>query len=130
MKQALINLSKHRRTELGTQDPFQLTCAILFFGVPCRGLDGERLGLAAIARGQSTQGFLSDLRGDSPMVDDLAQDFIGKFQGRDTVQIFSFYETKESGTAIKVRLSTCHARALDPLTLQTELFRQTNNERT
>ncbi|TAQ87678.1 hypothetical protein B7494_g3974 [Chlorociboria aeruginascens] len=100
VKQALINLSKQSKIEPGTQEPFQSTCAMLFFGVPCKGLDGEILGLAAMAKGQSTEGFLSDLRRNSPMVDTLAQNFLSVFQNRNSVQIYSFYETVESPTAV------------------------------
>jgi len=71
----------------------------LFFGVPCKGLDGDRLGLAAMAKGQSTEGFLSDLRGDSQLCTNLAQDFLSVFNGLDWVKIFSFHETMESATA-------------------------------
>src|ERR1700722_3036024 len=102
VKQTLVNLSKQSLTEPEIQETFQLVYAMLFFGVPCKGLDGERLGLAAMAKGQTTEGFLSDLRHDSPMVDKLAQDFLKVFNGRPWVRIYSFHETVESVTAVMV----------------------------
>jgi hypothetical protein len=83
---------------------FLLTYAILFFGVPCDGLAGERLGLAAMAKGQPTQGFLSDLRLDSRITSSLAQEFRAVLNDRPFLQIFSFYETWASPTAVIVRL--------------------------
>jgi len=106
VKQALVNLSK-QSSEREFKETFQSVYAILFFGVPCKGLDGERLGLAAMAEGQSTQGFLSDLRYDSWMVDKLAQDFLEVFFGREWVRIYSFHETVESATAVMVSFLSC-----------------------
>jgi hypothetical protein len=106
VKQALVNLSK-QSSERELKEAFQSVYAVLFFGVPCKGLDGERLGLAAIAKGQSTQGFLSDLRYDSWMVDKLAQDFLEVFFGREWVRIYSFHETVESATAVMVSFLSC-----------------------
>ena len=102
MKQALVNLSKQSPTDRAIQETFQSVYAMLFFGVPCNGLDGKRLGLAAMAKGQSTEGFLSDLRQDSPMVERLAQDFLAAFGDRPSVKIYSFHETVESVTAVMV----------------------------
>ena len=105
MKQALVNLSEQTKqspTEREIQETFQSVYAMLFFGVPCKGLDGERLGLAAMAKGQSTEGFLSDLRHDSPMVGKLAQDFLEVFDDCPSVKIYSFHETVESVTAVMV----------------------------
>ena len=105
MKQALVNLSKQTKqspTEPEIQETFQSVYAMLFFGVPCKGLDGKRLGLAAMAKGQSTEGFLSDLRQDSPMVERLAQDFLTVFDDCPSVKIYSFHETVESVTAMMV----------------------------
>ena len=107
MKQALVDLSKQSLADQESQETFQSVYAMLFFGVPCKGLDGERLGLAAMAKGQSTEGFLSDLRSNSQVVDTLAQDFLKVFNGLDWVKIFSFYETMESPTAIAVSFHAC-----------------------
>ena len=103
MKQALVYMSRQSMSE---RAPFLSTCAILFFGVPCNGLAGERLGLAAMAAGQSTQGFLSDLRLDSKTTSVLAQEFRAVFNDRSFVKIFSFYETVKSPTAVLV-CNTC-----------------------
>jgi hypothetical protein len=84
---------------------FLSTYAFLFFGVPCNGLAGERVGLAAMAEGQATQGFLSDLRLNSRTITTLAQEFRALFDPRPWVVILSFYETLKSPTAIKVRLT-------------------------
>lgn len=105
LKQALVYLSKQPMPQ---QEPFLSTYAILFFGVPSYGLAGERLGLAAMATGQTTQGFLSDMRLDSRTVHTLAQDFREAFKDRPFLKIFSFYETLESATAIMVWLE--HSR--------------------
>ena len=105
VKQALVNLSKQTKqspTEREIQENFQSVYAMLFFGVPCKGLDGQRLGLAAMAKGQSTEGFLSDLRQDSPMVERLAQEFLAVFDNCPLVKIYSFHETVESVTAVMV----------------------------
>ncbi|KAL2062503.1 hypothetical protein VTL71DRAFT_6769 [Oculimacula yallundae] len=101
LKQALAFLSKqatYPAAEPNIQSTFRDVYAMLFFGVPCKGLDGEQLGLAAMARGQANQGFLSDLRNDSSLVKNLADIFLGVFERR-PVQIYSFYETHESATA-------------------------------
>ena len=102
MKQALVNLSMQSLTEPEIQETFQSVYAMLFFGVPCKGLDGERLGLAAMAKGQSSEGFLSDLRHNSPMVDKLAQEFLEVFDSHPWVRIYSFHETVESVAAVIV----------------------------
>jgi len=60
-----------------------------------------------MAKGQSTQGFLSDLRYNSWMVDKLAQDFLEVFFGREWVRIYSFHETVESATAVMVSFLSC-----------------------
>jgi protein SERAC1 len=102
VKQALVNLSMQSLTEPEIQETFQSVYAMLFFGVPCKGLDGERLGLAAMAKGQSSEGFLSDLRHNSPMVDKLAQEFLEVFDSHPWVRIYSFHETVESVAAVIV----------------------------
>jgi hypothetical protein len=107
VKQALLYLSKQSLIEREHRETFQSVYAMLFFGVPCKGLDGERLGLAAMAKGQSTEGFLSDLRHDSPTVDKLAQDFLEVFIGCEWVRIYSFHETVESVTAVMVSFLSC-----------------------
>ncbi len=103
VKQALVNLSKHSKTNLDIEETLGSLYAMLFFGVPSNGLDAKRLGLAAMAEGQSTEGFLLDIRTDSPMIDKLTQDFLEAFHKRDWVKIFSFHETVESVTAVMVR---------------------------
>jgi hypothetical protein len=102
VKQALLYLSKQSQMHEEIRKTFQSVYTILFFGVPCKGLDSERLGLAAMAKGQSTEGFLSDLRDNSPMVDDLAQSFLNVFDSRTWVEIYSFHETVSSRTAVMV----------------------------
>jgi protein SERAC1 len=102
VKQALLYLSKQSQMHEEIRETFQSVYTILFFGVPCKGLDGERLGLAAMAKGQSTEGFLSDLRDNSPMVDDLAESFLNVFDSRTWVEIYSFHETVASRTAVMV----------------------------
>jgi len=118
LKQALVDLSKQGLTDRESQESresretFQSVYAMLFFGVPCKGLDGERLGLAAMAKGQSTEGFLFDLRRDSQVVYTLAQEFLKVFDGLNWVKIFSFYETMESVTATVVSFLACEALEL------------------
>lgn len=128
MKQALINLSKESLVEPDTRETFQSVYAILFFGVPCKGLDGERLGLAAMVKGQSTEGFLSDLRQNSPMVNRLAQDFLEVFNDRPWVRIYSFHETVESGTAVLVSFLALYA--LNLLNFPVELLGNSLYDRT
>jgi hypothetical protein len=102
IKQALLYLSKQSQMDEDSQNTFQSVYTMLFFGVPCKGLDVETLGLAAMANGQSTEGFLSDLRNNSPMVDDLTQSFLNVFDSRPWVEIYSFHETVASRTAVMV----------------------------
>jgi hypothetical protein len=102
IKQALVNLSNHSRDQPAARETLDSVCSMLFFGVPCHGLDGERLGLAAMAKGQPTEGFMSDMRHGSPMTERLAHEFLNVFNNRPWVSIYSFYETIESVTAVVV----------------------------
>jgi hypothetical protein len=93
IKKALLYLSKQSQMDEESQNTFQ-SVYTMFFGVPCKGLDVETL--AAMANGQSTEGFLSDLRNNSPMLDDLTQSFLNVFDSRLWIEIYSFHETVAS----------------------------------
>jgi hypothetical protein len=110
IKQALLYLSKQSQMDEESQNTFQSVYTMLFFGVPCKGLDVETL--AAMANGQSTEGFLSDLRNNSPMLDDLTQSFLNVFDSRPWIEIYSFHETVASRTGAIVKFPLSYGRQL------------------
>jgi hypothetical protein len=80
------------------QANFHSTFAILFYGVPNRGLRISDLGLAAMVKDQPMEGFLHALRTDSPLLANISVEYCRYFNFRDSV-VFSVSETKKSPTA-------------------------------
>jgi hypothetical protein len=72
----------------------------LFFGVPHQGMATESL--VPLVNDQPNRGLLESLSKNSALLMRLEQDFRNAFNGRH-IPIISFYETKESPTAVKVR---------------------------
>ena len=81
------------------------TFAILFYGVPNRGLRISDLGLAAKVKDQPMKEFLYDLRADSPLLANLSEEYRRYFNFDDSI-VFSVSETKKSPTAELVRYRT------------------------
>jgi hypothetical protein len=96
LKQTLITMS--RSANFLDRANFYSTFAILFYGVPNRGLRISDLGLAAMVKDQPMKEFLYDLRTDSPLLANLSEEYRRYFNFDDSI-VFSIAETKKSPTA-------------------------------
>lgn len=82
---------------------------ILFFGVPNQGMENKSL--VAMARGQPNEWLIQTLGTESEYLEDLHMDFQNKFTFSTSI-VFSFFETEESPTAIKVRAANPYFTSL------------------
>lgn len=79
--------------------------AILFFGVPNQGMDIKSL--VPMVGNQPNRYLLESLGKDSDILTSLQRAFESAFQSRDS-QVFSFFETQRSPTAIEVHTHLDH----------------------
>lgn len=80
---------------------------VLFFGVPNQGLDIESL--IPMVEGQPNETFLRTLSRDTQLLRNQCRDFCKTFDFQDS-EVFCFYETVESRSAVKVRRQVLEIR--------------------
>jgi hypothetical protein len=96
--QALVQAAEG---SLDDQGVFRSCYAVMFFGVPNRGLDASSL--TSMVRGQPNEYLVKNLDPSSPFLSLLHEMFYNKFITKDS-QIICIFETKETPT---VEVSPC-----------------------
>lgn len=104
IKQALCQMSESKAVD--ERSILKSTQGIMFFGTPNQGMDITSL--IPMVQGQSNEGFVRSLGLDSTELRQQAKQWFHVFQSREgdkissALEIISFYETRNSPTAIKV----------------------------
>jgi hypothetical protein len=88
------------------QSVFRSCYAVMFFGVPNRGLDISKL--TSMVKGQPNEYLVKNLDPSSMFLSHLHEMFYDKFTATDS-QIICIFETKETAT---IEVSSRHQRAL------------------
>lgn len=97
-KQALVQAAEGSPDDQGV---FRSCCAVMFFGVPNRGLDISSL--TSMVKGQPNEDLVKNLDPSSPFLSLLHEMFYDKFAVKGS-QIICIFETKETAT---IEVSSC-----------------------
>ncbi|KAH0557097.1 hypothetical protein GP486_005115 [Trichoglossum hirsutum] len=92
VKQAIVQAAEGSQDDIAV---FMSCYAVVFFGVPNRGLDG--LSLISMVKGQPNEDLVGNLRPSSPFLNHLHDMFYQRFTYKDS-RIICFYEIKETPT--------------------------------